>query len=91
MAADVAEYLDEQIGAAIDDFRRVVEVRYRVDHAEQLDDEVDAVERTERVAHGGKKSEADEPCAPVAFLDADVGAEFAGQHTPLFVARTLAG
>src|SRR5208282_4225654 len=36
MAAGVAEYLDEQIGTAVDDFRRVVEIRYRVDHAEQL-------------------------------------------------------
>jgi hypothetical protein len=26
----------------------------------------------------------------VAFLDADFGAEFAGQHTPLLVARALA-
>src|SRR5262249_8219147 len=62
-----------------------------VDHSEQLDDEVDAIERTKRVAHGGQKSKPDEPGAPVAFIDADLGAELAGQRCSVCVARALAG
>ena len=91
MAVGVAEHFNEQIGAAVDDFRRVVETRHRVDRAEQLDDEIDVVERTESVAHGSKEPEADEPGALVAFLNPDLGAELAGQRAPLLVARALAG
>ncbi len=52
----------------------------------QLDDEVDTVERAQRVAHGGKKPEADDPGAPIAFLDADLGAELAGQMDAVLAA-----
>src|SRR5580658_4946616 len=90
MAAGLAEHLDKQVGAAIDDFRRVVEVGRGVDHAKELDDEVDAVERAKRVTHGREQSEADQPGAPVALLDADIGAELTGQMNPV-LARTLAG
>jgi hypothetical protein len=62
MAVGVAEHFDEQIGAAVDDFRRVVETRHRVDRAEQLDDEIDVVERTESVARAlaGEEQEVSE-------------------------------
>src|SRR5713101_3855100 len=45
MAACLAEHFNKQIGTAVDDFGRVVEIRRGVDHAEQLDDEIDPVER----------------------------------------------
>jgi DNA polymerase IIIc chi subunit len=61
-----------------------------IDHAEQLDDVVHAVERPERVAHGGKESEPDEAGAPIALLDADLGAELARQHVAVLVAGALA-
>jgi len=82
----LTEDLDKKIGTAVDDFGRVVEVRRRVDHAEKLDDEVDAVER---VAHGGKKSEPDQPGAAVAFVNADISAELADQTGAIGVTRTL--
>src|SRR5436190_2388138 len=91
MPPGVTEDFDKQVRAAIDYLRRVIEVRRRIDHAEQLDDEVDTVERTERVAHGSNKSKSDEPGAPVAFLDADLGTKLTGQCCSLVVARTLAG
>ncbi len=40
----VAKDFHEQIRAAVDNFRRIVEIRHRIDHAEELYDEVDAVE-----------------------------------------------
>src|SRR5205814_7627425 len=70
---------------------RVIEIRHCVDHAEQFDDEVDAIERTQCVAHSSKKSKSDESSAPVAFIDADVGAELAGQCCAFLIARALAG
>ena len=51
--------------AAVNDPRRVIEIRHRVDHSKQFDDEVDAVERTKCVAYGSKKSESNEASAPV--------------------------
>src|SRR5438552_19168978 len=91
MPAGVTKHFDEQVRAAVDDLRRVVEIRYSIDHPEQPDDEVDTVKRAKCVAHGGKQSESDQPSAPIAFLDADLGAELAGQRCSLIVARALAG
>ena len=44
----VAEHLDEQVGAAVDHLGLVLEVGRRVDHAKQLHDVVDPVERARR-------------------------------------------
>ena len=43
MPAGVTEHFHEQVRAAVDDLRRVVEIRHSIDHPEQLDDEVDSV------------------------------------------------
>jgi len=59
--AGFAEHIDEQVRAAVDDLGRIVEIRRGVDHAEELDDVVHAVERAERVAHRGEEAKADEP------------------------------
>src|SRR6516164_2157362 len=87
----IAEDLHEEIGTAIDDLRRIVEVRRGIDHTKELDDKIDAVERAERIAHGGKQAQSDQPRAPIAFLNADVDAEFAGELLAVGVARALAG
>src|ERR1051326_6408558 len=91
MPAGVAEDFDEQIGAAVDHFRRVVELRRRIDHAEELDDVIDAVERAERVAHGGGRPARDDPRASIPFLDAEAGAELAGGAFAVCSARPWAG
>src|SRR5262245_11954388 len=91
MPSSVTEHFDKEVGAAVNDLRRLVEIRHRVDHAKQFDDELDAVERTECVAHGSKKPKSDEPSAAVAFIDADVSAELAGQRCSFLIARALAG
>src|SRR5215472_15071504 len=54
-------------------------------------DEIDAVERAERIAHGRKQTQSDQPCAPVALLDTDIDAKLAGELLAIGVARTLAG
>src|SRR5215471_4708400 len=87
----IAEDLHEQIGAAIDDLRRIVEVRGGIDHAKELDDEIDAVERAERIAHRGEQAQSDQPCAPVTFLDTDIDAKLAGKLLAVGVAGALAG
>ncbi len=47
MPARVAEHLDEQIRAAVDYFRLVLEIRAAVHHAEDLHYPSDAIEITE--------------------------------------------
>src|SRR5260370_1492675 len=89
MALCLAEQFNKKIGTAVDDFGRVVEIRRGVDHAEQFDDEIDPVERAERIAHGGKKAEPDKPRPAVTLLDTDVYAEFAGELDAFTVARPL--
>src|SRR5437764_5645078 len=91
VAAGIAEHFDEKIGTAIDDLRRVVEVRRGIDHTEELDNEVDAVERAQRIAHGGEKAEADQPRAPVSLVNVDIDAELSGQLLAVGIARALAG
>src|SRR5208282_6788039 len=68
MTARFAENLDQQIGAAVDDARMIGELRYGVDHSEQLDDAFDAIERTERYADDCKEREPDEARIAVRFL-----------------------
>src|ERR1044071_7129175 len=89
MPSGVSEHFHEQIRTTVDDLRRIVEIRCRIDHPEQFDDEVDAVERTKGVAHGGKKSKPDEPGAPITLINADLGAELAGQGCSIRIARAL--
>src|ERR1700739_4910512 len=91
MPAGLAEDLHEQIGATIDDLGRIVEVGGGIDHAKQLDDEVDAVERAERITHGGKQTQSDQPRAPVAFLNADIDVKLAGELFTVGVAGALTG
>src|SRR5207244_887703 len=91
MAAGVAEHLDQQVGAAVDDLRLIGELRDGVDHAEQLHHVIDAVERAERVARRRQEPEADEPGPPVPLVHRDVLADLAGQARAFFVARPLAG
>src|SRR5437868_2922219 len=84
-----ASHFNQQIGTAVDNFGRVIEIRRGVDHAEQFDDKIDPIERAERIAHGGKKAEPDEPRAAITFLDTDVYAKFAGELDAFTVARPL--
>src|SRR5690242_20110871 len=91
MAAGITEHLDKQIGAAVDDLGRIVEVRRCIDHAQELDDEVDSVERAERIAHGGKQAQSDQTRTPIALVDADIDAELASELFAIGVARPLPG
>src|SRR5262245_47278384 len=91
MAPGIAEHFDEQVGAAVDHLGLVGELGHGVDHAEQLDHVVDAVERAERLARRRQQAETDQPRAPIALLHADVLADLAGEHGALLVARALAG
>src|SRR3954451_16817572 len=52
--AGLAEDLDEQIGATVDDLWRLVEARRDVHHAEHLHDALDAIEITEFGLHRGE-------------------------------------
>src|SRR6266853_179521 len=44
MPPALAEHLDEQVGAAVDDFRVILEIGGGIDHPEHLDDVLQAVE-----------------------------------------------
>ena len=63
MAAGVAKHLDQKVGTAVDDFRVVAEVRFCVDHAEQLDHGLDA-RRVRRARIWRPRAVAALPCAP---------------------------
>src|SRR5712675_3143610 len=52
VAAAVAEHLDKKIGAAVDHLRVILEIGRGIDHAEHLDDVLDAIEiAAERIPH----------------------------------------
>src|SRR5690606_38603403 len=90
--AALAEDLDEEIRAAVDDFRLVLEVGHRVYHAEHLDDALHAVEAAELGAHHGEQVEPHAAGVLVALLDAEFAAHLAlRQLSVLAGARTLAG
>src|SRR5262245_63732322 len=67
MAPGIAKHFDEQVGAAVDHLGLVGELGHGVDHAEQLDHVVDAVERAERLARRRQQAETDQPRAPIAL------------------------
>ena len=55
MTAAISKHFNEQIRTSIDYLRGIIEIRQGIDHAEQFDNEVDAIKRTKRLAHCGKQ------------------------------------
>src|SRR3989441_7809735 len=82
----VAEHLDEQVRAAVDDLRLVAELGRAVHHAEQLHHAAHAVEAAELGLHHREQREPDRARVLVALFHAELGAELA-----LHRARALAG
>ena len=75
MAADVAEHLDQKVGAAVDDLGMVSEGRLGVDHAEELDHRLDARKLAKRGLGDREQLQAREPRRLIALLDRGVLAE----------------
>lgn len=71
MPTGIAEYIDEQIRAAVDHVRMLGEIRRRVDHVQQLDDLLHAPQIAEFVMQHGEQSQPDHLRVPVRFVRAD--------------------
>lgn len=81
MPAIFSKYRYHQIGTTVDDLRMISEVRYSVDHAEQLDYSLDAAEITECLLQHGNQVDAGQPGVHVGLRNryrvADLASEFA--------------
>jgi hypothetical protein len=75
MAALLAEDVDEQLGSGIDHMRLRGKGRVAVDHPQQLDHPLDAVERPERGPHVRQRIQDGESCSVSGFLDADLAVD----------------
>ncbi len=87
MLAGLAEDLDKEVGASVDDARMIFEVRHGIDHAEQLDHALHAGEVTKSVVHDRKQVDAGEPRMLIGLFDADVAADLAGMEMTVSLAR----
>ncbi len=72
-----AEDCDQQIRAAVDDARMILELRHGIDHAEQFHHPLDPGEIAERVMHDCKQVDAGQPRMAVGRLDTDPTADLA--------------
>src|SRR5215475_3052352 len=71
----LAEDFDHQIRKPVHDPGLVAETVSRVDHAENLDDALDAIEAAERRAYFSQHDQSGLPCGLVALLDGQVLAD----------------
>ncbi len=90
-AVFLAEDVDEEIRAAVDDERVLFEIGRGVDHAEQLDDALHAREVTEHLVQHREQVHADEPRVCIGLCDADVHAHLAGVDVAFGADRPLPG
>src|SRR5579885_116926 len=77
MATCVAEHLDEEVGAAVDDVRLLHEIGRAVDEAVEAQAAADAVEIAERRPRLRQKVEAAKPCCALPVCEGEAGAELA--------------
>ena len=75
MPPGITQHLDQQIGAAVDDLRVIGEVRFRIDHAEQLDDGLDAAEFAESRFRDGQQIEPGQAGILIGLFDGRIAAE----------------
>ncbi len=91
MTPRIAEYVDEQIRAAVDHARMLGKLRRRVDHPQQLDHLLHAAEIAQFVVQYRQQIEADELRMPVGFVGGHGLADLARHQVAGFVERPLAG
>ncbi len=89
MLTRLAEDLDEEVRAAVDDARMILEMRHGIDHAEQFHHPLHPGEIAERAMHDGKQVDARQPCMLVGPVDADVTADLAGMEMTIQLPRSL--
>ena len=91
--AALAKHLDKEVGAAIDDFRMIFEIGNGIDHAEYLDDILNAVElAAKRIPDRRDQDQTHAAGMLIPFLDRYAGAELAFGHPAIRpFRRTLAG
>ena len=78
MSPIFTEDLDEKIGATVDDLWMIGEFWDGIDHAKQLYDALDAIERTKRRANDAEYDEAHTPRVIVSIFRRYVATDFAG-------------
>ena len=91
MAPDVAEHLDQKVGATVDNLGMVAEVRLSVDHAEELDHRLDARKLAERGLSDREQLQAREPRRFIALLDRGMLTETPDHETTVRALRPLPG
>lgn len=74
MAAGLTENVDQQVRASVDDRRRLVETGPDIDHTEDLDDAIDAVEIAELGLQRGQDREGGHPGRIPSLFECQIGA-----------------
>src|SRR5246127_10614 len=78
MPPALAKHLDKQIGAAVDDFRMILEIGRGIAHPEPLDNVFPPVEiAAERILYRRDQHEPDAARVTIPFVDRHAGAELA--------------
>src|ERR1700690_2955948 len=91
MAPGFAEHLDHEVGAAVDHLGMIAEIRLGVDHAEKLDQSLDAREVADRGFGDCEQLQAREARRFVALLDGSVLAQTPDHETAVRALRPLPG
>jgi hypothetical protein len=91
MTTTVAKHFDEQIGTAVNHGRLLREMSGAIHEPFDADDAFYFVQRAQLLAQRGEKGERGLASGMLTFSDADAGANFAGDHLPLVVARNVSG
>src|SRR6266508_1342445 len=91
MPAAIAEHRDEEIGTAVDHFRLLAEFRRGVDHAQELDDALDAIEVAQFGLHDGDQAQAGLAGVLVALLLREVATDLADRQRMAGQTGALAG
>ena len=77
MPSGIAQYLDKQVGAAVDHARLPTERWIAVNHAEDLDGSLDPIELSQCILGRCQDLQANRPRGGVRVLDADLGVDLA--------------
>ena len=91
MPPGIAKDFDKEVGAAVDDFRVVLEIGCGIDHPEHLDDPLDTIEiPAKRVLDRRDQHETDLAGMAISRFDRHASADLTPGHRSAGALRTLA-
>ena len=82
MASGLAEDLHQQVGTPVDHGRGLVEAGSNIDHAEYLDDALDAIEVAQLGVQRGQNGQPGEAGSPATVFEGDVAAHLPADNGP---------